>query len=86
VIVLLYLSTRIASKVRHHFARRAGFTQQARIRSTHDLQEDIQDSAVKRIRPKMLTAMVILVGLLPIMSNPPASTKGGLVQSPVRSR
>jgi Cu(I)/Ag(I) efflux system membrane protein CusA/SilA len=38
-----------------------------RMRSVKDLQEAITEGAVKRIRPKMMTVMAILVGLLPIM-------------------
>src|SRR4029450_11348408 len=33
----------------------------------HDLQEAVEDGAVKRIRPKMMTVLAILMGLLPIM-------------------
>jgi Cu(I)/Ag(I) efflux system membrane protein CusA/SilA len=32
-----------------------------------DLQEAVEEGAVKRIRPKMMTVMAILMGLLPIM-------------------
>jgi len=32
-----------------------------------DLQEAVEEGAVKRIRPKMMTVMAILLGLLPIM-------------------
>jgi Cu(I)/Ag(I) efflux system membrane protein CusA/SilA len=38
-----------------------------RMRSVEDLREAITEGAVKRIRPKMMTVMAILVGLLPIM-------------------
>jgi Cu(I)/Ag(I) efflux system membrane protein CusA/SilA len=38
-----------------------------RMRTSEDLRESIAESAVKRIRPKMMTVMAILVGLLPIM-------------------
>ena len=38
-----------------------------RMRSLQDLREAITEGAVKRIRPKMMTVMAILVGLLPIM-------------------
>jgi len=37
------------------------------MRTSEDLRESIAESAVKRIRPKMMTVMAILVGLLPIM-------------------
>jgi Cu(I)/Ag(I) efflux system membrane protein CusA/SilA len=43
------------------------FQQEGRMRDRHDLQEAIEDGAVKRIRPKMMTVMAILMGLLPIM-------------------
>jgi Cu(I)/Ag(I) efflux system membrane protein CusA/SilA len=43
------------------------FKQQGRMRNQRDLQEAIEDGAVKRIRPKMMTVMAILMGLLPIM-------------------
>jgi Cu(I)/Ag(I) efflux system membrane protein CusA/SilA len=35
--------------------------------SLRDLQDAVEDGAVKRIRPKMMTVMAILMGLLPIM-------------------
>ena len=38
-----------------------------RMRTMEDLQEAISEGAVKRIRPKMMTVMAILMGLLPIM-------------------
>jgi Cu(I)/Ag(I) efflux system membrane protein CusA/SilA len=37
------------------------------MRDTRDLHAAIEDGAVKRIRPKMMTVMAILMGLLPIM-------------------
>jgi copper/silver efflux system protein len=37
------------------------------MRTTQDLRKAITEGAVKRIRPKMMTVMAILVGLLPIM-------------------
>ncbi len=56
VVMLLYLD--------HAFdkAKAAG-----RMRSLSDLQEAIEEGAVQRIRPKMMTVMAILMGLLPIM-------------------
>ena len=56
VIMLLYLD--------HAYEkwRNAG-----RMRTMADLQEAISEGAVKRIRPKMMTVMAILMGLLPIM-------------------
>ncbi len=38
-----------------------------RMNSLRDLQEAIEEGAVQRIRPKMMTVMAILMGLLPIM-------------------
>jgi Cu(I)/Ag(I) efflux system membrane protein CusA/SilA len=40
---------------------------EGRMRSLADLQLAVEDGAVKRIRPKMMTVMAILMGLLPIM-------------------
>jgi len=40
---------------------------EGRMRTIEDLREAITEGAVKRIRPKMMTVMAILVGLLPIM-------------------
>jgi Cu(I)/Ag(I) efflux system membrane protein CusA/SilA len=56
VVMLLYLD--------HAFdkAKAAG-----RMKSLRDLQEAIEEGAVQRIRPKMMTVMAILMGLLPIM-------------------
>ena len=40
---------------------------EGRIKSEKDLEEAVIDGAVKRLRPKMMTVMAILMGLLPIM-------------------
>jgi copper/silver efflux system protein len=56
VIMLLYLDQAYA-KWRH----------EGRMRTAQDLREAITEGAVKRIRPKMMTVMAILFGLLPIM-------------------
>jgi Cu(I)/Ag(I) efflux system membrane protein CusA/SilA len=40
---------------------------EGRMRGMADLQAAVEDGAVKRIRPKMMTVMAILLGLLPIM-------------------
>ncbi len=56
VIMLLYLD--------HAYEKRLGA---GRMRTVADLQEAISEGAVKRIRPKMMTVMAILMGLLPIM-------------------
>ncbi|WP_447974476.1 efflux RND transporter permease subunit [Nitrospira sp. Kam-Ns4a] len=41
--------------------------QEGRLRSPADLREAIIEGAVQRVRPKMMTASAILIGLLPIM-------------------
>jgi copper/silver efflux system protein len=56
VVMLLYLD--------HAYDR---FRAEGRMRSVRDLQDAVEDGAVKRIRPKMMTVMAILLGLLPIM-------------------
>src|SRR5258707_6433160 len=56
VIMLLYLD-QAYEKWRH----------EGRLRTMQDLREAITEGAVKRIRPKMMTVMAILFGLLPIM-------------------
>ena len=43
------------------------FRSQGRMAGMRDLQEAVEEGAVKRIRPKMMTVMAILLGLLPIM-------------------
>jgi Cu(I)/Ag(I) efflux system membrane protein CusA/SilA len=43
------------------------FKHEGRLRNLRDLREAVEDGAVKRIRPKMMTVMAILMGLLPIM-------------------
>jgi Cu(I)/Ag(I) efflux system membrane protein CusA/SilA len=40
---------------------------QGRLKGLRDLQEAVMEGAVKRVRPKMMTLMAILMGLLPIM-------------------
>src|SRR5437867_1978852 len=56
VIMLLYLD-QAYEKWRH----------EGRMRTAQGLREAITEGAVKRIRPKMMTVMAILFGLLPIM-------------------
>ena len=56
VVMLLYLD--------HAYDK---YVKAGRMRSMADLQEAVEDGAVKRIRPKMMTVMAILMGLLPIM-------------------
>jgi Cu(I)/Ag(I) efflux system membrane protein CusA/SilA len=43
------------------------FKREGRMRDLDDLRGAVEDGAVKRIRPKMMTVMAILMGLLPIM-------------------
>jgi Cu(I)/Ag(I) efflux system membrane protein CusA/SilA len=43
------------------------WVEQGRLRSRADLEDAIVDGAAHRIRPKMMTVMTILIGLLPIM-------------------
>ena len=42
-------------------------TASGRMRNENDLRMAIHEGAVKRVRPKMMTVLVLLVGLLPIM-------------------
>ena len=56
VIMLLYLE--------HAYEKWRG---EGRMRTVEDLKEAIIEGAVKRIRPKVMTIMAILMGLLPIM-------------------
>lgn len=56
VIMLLYLDQSFEK-----------FKAENRMHSRADLQAAVEEGAVKRIRPKMMTAMAILLGLLPIM-------------------
>jgi copper/silver efflux system protein len=43
------------------------FKSEGRMNSLEDLELAVEDGAVKRIRPKMMTVMAILMGLLPVM-------------------
>jgi Cu(I)/Ag(I) efflux system membrane protein CusA/SilA len=43
------------------------FKAEGRMNGLADLQAAVEEGAVKRIRPKMMTVMAILMGLLPIM-------------------
>jgi len=56
VIMLLYLE--------HAYEK---WRKEGRMRNLDDLKEAIIEGAVKRIRPKVMTIMAILMGLLPIM-------------------
>ncbi|ACE99599.1 cation transporter [Rhodopseudomonas sp. AAP120] len=41
--------------------------EEGRMRSIHDLESAVMEGAVQRVRPKMMTVLAILMGLLPIM-------------------
>ncbi|MEZ5318395.1 MAG: CusA/CzcA family heavy metal efflux RND transporter [Vicinamibacterales bacterium] len=56
VVMLLYLDGAYAEAVR-----------EGRMRDRRDLEAAVHDGAVKRVRPMVMTASVILAGLLPIM-------------------
>jgi Cu(I)/Ag(I) efflux system membrane protein CusA/SilA len=56
VVMLLYLD--------HAYEK---FVRAGRMSSLADLQAAVEEGAVQRIRPKMMTVMAILMGLLPIM-------------------
>jgi Cu(I)/Ag(I) efflux system membrane protein CusA/SilA len=56
VVMLLYLD--------HAYDR---FKAEGRMSSLEDLELAVEDGAVKRIRPKMMTVLAILMGLLPVM-------------------
>ena len=56
VVMLLYLDQAYAK-----------FKGEGRMNSLEDLELAVEDGAVKRIRPKMMTVMAILMGLLPVM-------------------
>ncbi len=56
VFMLMYLD------MSYHDARKAG-----KLKSRADLEEAVIHGAVKRIRPKMMTVMAAMIGLMPIM-------------------
>ena len=56
VVMLLYLD--------HAYEK---FVREGRMKSLGDLQAAVEEGAVQRIRPKMMTVLAILMGLLPIM-------------------
>lgn len=56
VIILLYLT------LAHKTASREG-----RMRTSADLEEAIVEGAARRIRPKLMTVMTTMIGLLPLM-------------------
>jgi len=59
VVMLLYLD--------HAWEK---FTAEGRMNTTSDLIAAVEEGAVHRIRPKIMTVSVILLGLLPIMWSP----------------
>ena len=56
VVMLLYLD--------HAYEK---FVREGRMKSLEDLEAAVEEGAVQRVRPKMMTVMAILMGLLPIM-------------------
>ena len=56
VVMLLYL------RMAHERHRRAGW-----LRSESDLEEAIIEGAAKRIRPKLMTVMTMMIGLMPVL-------------------
>ncbi|MBY0278769.1 CusA/CzcA family heavy metal efflux RND transporter [Candidatus Binatia bacterium] len=56
VVMLLYLDHAYEKSVR-----------EGRMSSLEDLEASVEEGAVQRVRPKMMTVMAILLGLLPIM-------------------
>ena len=82
--MLLYIDNAIED------SRRAG-----RLKSRHDMREAIVQGALLRIRPKMMTASVILAGLLPVMFSEGTGTEvmkriaapllGGMLTAPLLS-
>jgi len=56
VVMLLYLDIAYENWVK-----------QGKLKTFHDLRESIFEGAVKRIRPKMMTVLVLFFGLLPIL-------------------
>lgn len=51
-----------------------------KMRSENDLKEAIHDGAVKRLRPKLMTVVVMFVGLLPIMLSQPSEIGADVMQ------
>lgn len=60
VVMLIYLDHALA-------AAKARCTAEARRLTPRDLQEAIMEGAVERVRPKMMTVVAIMAGLLPIL-------------------
>ena len=60
VVMLIYLDSALNERKAERQARGLPFTRQ-------DLHEAIMEGAVERVRPKMMTVVAIMAGLLPIM-------------------
>ena len=60
VVMLLYLDHALEARGRRRRAEGGALTD-------HDLREAIIEGAVERVRPKMMTVVAIMAGLLPIM-------------------
>ena len=60
VVMLIYLDHALAETQRRRLAEGAAMTR-------HDLQAAIMHGAVERVRPKMMTVVAIMAGLLPIL-------------------
>jgi Cu(I)/Ag(I) efflux system membrane protein CusA/SilA len=60
VVMLIYLDHALA-------AAKAQCTAEGRPLTPRDLQEAIMEGAVERVRPKMMTVVAIMAGLLPIL-------------------
>jgi Cu(I)/Ag(I) efflux system membrane protein CusA/SilA len=43
------------------------FVREGRMKNLEDLEAAVEEGAVQRVRPKMMTVLAILMGLLPIM-------------------
>jgi Cu(I)/Ag(I) efflux system membrane protein CusA/SilA len=56
VVMLLYLSL-----------AHGRWSKEGRIRSSGDLREAIVEGAAKRVRPKLMTVMTTMIGLLPVL-------------------
>ncbi len=56
VVMLLYLT--LAHR-RHH--------EEGRLRTRHDLEDAIVEGAAKRIRPKLMTVLTMMIGLVPVL-------------------
>jgi Cu(I)/Ag(I) efflux system membrane protein CusA/SilA len=86
VVMLIYLDQALE-------ARAAQRREQGRLLDTDDLREAIVEGAVDRVRPKMMTVIAIMAGLLPIMWSSGAGSEvmrpiaapmvGGMVSSSI---